>query len=65
MMETACGLLRQLCYHISFTVVDIQGMNVTFTGMLQGEELSQAYASADIFITPSESETLGFIVLEA
>ncbi|CAM6060192.1 unnamed protein product [Sphagnum tenellum] len=48
----------------SFTVVDIQGMNVTFTGMLQGEELSQAYASADIFITPSESETLGF-VLEA
>ncbi|CAK9238453.1 unnamed protein product [Sphagnum troendelagicum] len=49
----------------SFTVVDIQGMNVTFTGMLQGEELSQAYASADIFITPSESETLGFVVLEA
>ncbi|KAH9551784.1 hypothetical protein CY35_09G030800 [Sphagnum magellanicum] len=42
-----------------------QGMNVTFTGMLQGEELSQAYASADIFITPSESETLGFVVLEA
>jgi sulfoquinovosyltransferase len=42
-----------------------QGMNVTFTGMLQGEELSQAYASADVFITPSESETLGFVVLEA
>ena len=36
-----------------------------FTGMLQGEELSQAYASGDIFITPSESETLGFVVLEA
>ncbi|CAM6011252.1 unnamed protein product [Sphagnum balticum] len=42
-----------------------QGMNVMFTGMLQGEELSQAYASGDIFITPSESETLGFVVLEA
>jgi sulfoquinovosyltransferase len=42
-----------------------EGMNVTFTGMLQGEELSQAYASGDIFITPSESETLGFVVLEA
>jgi len=42
-----------------------QGMNVTFTGMLQGEELSQAYASGDIFITPSETETLGFVVLEA
>ena len=42
-----------------------QGKNVHFTGMLLGEELSQAYASGDIFITPSESETLGFVVLEA
>ncbi|GKA53251.1 sulfoquinovosyl transferase SQD2-like protein, partial [Tanacetum coccineum] len=41
------------------------GMPVVFTGMLQGEELSQAYASGDVFITPSESETLGFVVLEA
>ncbi|KAG6554726.1 hypothetical protein Mapa_003745 [Marchantia paleacea] len=43
----------------------LEGMKVTFTGMLQGEELSQAYASADVFITPSETETLGFVVLEA
>jgi sulfoquinovosyltransferase len=42
-----------------------EGKNVHFTGMLSGEELSQAYASGDIFITPSESETLGFVVLEA
>eukprot|EP00850_Spirogloea_muscicola_P005144 SM000023S07600 [mRNA] locus=s23:306162:309405:- [translate_table: standard] len=41
------------------------GVPTVFTGMLQGDELSQAYASADIFITPSESETLGFVVLEA
>lgn len=41
------------------------GMPVVFTGMLHGEELSQAYASGDIFVTPSESETLGFVVLEA
>lgn len=41
------------------------GKNVHFTGMLSGEELSQAYASGDIFITPSETETLGFVVLEA
>lgn len=33
--------------------------------MLKGEALSQAYASADIFIMPSETETLGFVVLEA
>lgn len=32
---------------------------------MQGEDLSAAYASADAFFTPSESETLGFVVLEA
>lgn len=34
-------------------------------GMMSGLELSQAYASADVFVMPSESETLGFVVLEA
>lgn len=34
-------------------------------GMISGEELSSAYASADIFMMPSESETLGFVALEA
>jgi glycosyltransferase involved in cell wall biosynthesis len=34
-------------------------------GMMKGEELSQAYASGDVFLMPSESETLGFVVLEA
>ncbi len=32
--------------------------------MLRGQELREAYASADIFMMPSESETLGFVVLE-
>ncbi|XP_042482245.1 sulfoquinovosyl transferase SQD2-like [Macadamia integrifolia] len=41
------------------------GMPAVFTGLLQGEELSQAYASGDVFVMPSESETLGFVVLEA
>ncbi|XP_030449910.1 sulfoquinovosyl transferase SQD2 [Syzygium oleosum] len=41
------------------------GMPAVFTGMLQGEELSQAYASGDVFMMPSESETLGLVVLEA
>ncbi|KAK8662749.1 hypothetical protein V6N13_024640 [Hibiscus sabdariffa] len=41
------------------------GMPAVFTGMLLGEELSQAYASGDVFVMPSESETLGFVVLEA
>ncbi len=33
--------------------------------MLKGEELSSAYASADVFVMPSETETLGFVALEA
>ncbi|KAL6987750.1 Sulfoquinovosyl transferase sqd2 [Sarracenia purpurea var. burkii] len=41
------------------------GMSAVFTGMLEGEELSQAYASGDVFVMPSESETLGLVVLEA
>ncbi|XP_073143467.1 sulfoquinovosyl transferase SQD2 isoform X2 [Henckelia pumila] len=40
-------------------------MPAVFTGMLQGEELSQAYACGDIFVMPSESETLGQVVMEA
>lgn len=36
-----------------------------FTGFLHGEELSQAYASADAFVFPSVSETLGLVILEA
>ncbi|KAL7319323.1 hypothetical protein PS15m_002473 [Mucor circinelloides] len=38
---------------------------VTFTGYLQGKDLSQAYASADIFAFPSVTETFGQVVLEA
>jgi len=41
------------------------GNRVTFCGILRGEQLSQAYASADIFCMPSDSETLGFVVIEA
>ncbi len=37
----------------------------SFLGFLRGEELAQAYASADVFLMPSTTETLGFVVLEA
>uniref|UniRef100_A0A6N2KPQ2 Glycosyltransferase subfamily 4-like N-terminal domain-containing protein n=4 Tax=Salix TaxID=40685 RepID=A0A6N2KPQ2_SALVM len=43
----------------------LTGIPAVFTGMLGGEELSQAYASGDVFVMPSESETLGLVVLEA
>ena len=39
--------------------------NVYFTGFLTGEPLSIAYASSDIFLFPSETETFGNVVLEA
>ena len=38
---------------------------VTFMGYLSGERLSQAYASADIFVFPSRLETFGLVVIEA
>ena len=41
------------------------GTKTVFMGMLHGEELSAAYASADVFVMPSETETLGFVVMEA
>lgn len=36
-----------------------------FTGHLQGEALSRAYASADVFFNPSITETFGNVTLEA
>src|SRR5690625_939793 len=36
-----------------------------FTGFITGDELSRAYASADIFLFPSETETFGNVTLEA
>ncbi|KAI9314476.1 glycosyl transferase group 1 [Dichotomocladium elegans] len=38
---------------------------VTFTGYLQGTELATVYASADVFVFPSTTETFGQVVLEA
>ncbi len=42
-----------------------RGKPVTFLGTLHGSELAQAYASADFFIFPSTTETLGLVLLEA
>ncbi|MCL6637957.1 MAG: glycosyltransferase family 1 protein, partial [Alicyclobacillus sp.] len=42
-----------------------QGRHATFTGYLFGEELAQAYASADAFVFPSTTETLGLVLYEA
>ena len=42
-----------------------EGTNTTFMGMMLGNDLAAAYASLDVFVMPSESETLGFVVMEA
>lgn len=36
-----------------------------FTGYLHGEELQRGYASADLFVFPSATDTFGNVVLEA
>src|SRR5882724_6938957 len=36
-----------------------------FTGYLRGNELATAYASADIFVFPSTTDTFGNVILEA
>jgi glycosyltransferase involved in cell wall biosynthesis len=42
-----------------------KGTSAFFTGYLRGEELASAYASADLFVLPSKTETLGLVLLEA
>jgi glycosyltransferase involved in cell wall biosynthesis len=43
----------------------LAGYPALFTGYLQGEELQRAYASADLFVFPSATDTFGNVVLEA
>ncbi len=41
------------------------GEHATFLGWLDGIELARAYASADIFLFPSTTDTFGQVILEA
>ncbi|HET9720259.1 MAG TPA: glycosyltransferase family 1 protein [Solirubrobacteraceae bacterium] len=41
------------------------GTRTTFLGFLGGEDLAHAYASSDVFLLPSQTETLGLVTLEA
>jgi glycosyltransferase involved in cell wall biosynthesis len=42
-----------------------EGTATTFMGYMAGTELASAYASADAFLFPSSTETLGLVLLEA
>jgi len=41
------------------------GTRTVFTGLLTGDDLAAAYASADLFVFPSITETLGMAMIEA
>jgi glycosyltransferase involved in cell wall biosynthesis len=41
------------------------GTPAIFAGYLRGDELTAAFASADLFVFPSRTETLGLVLLEA
>jgi glycosyltransferase involved in cell wall biosynthesis len=41
------------------------GLPVFLAGFLHGDELAQAFASSDVFVMPSCTETLGLVILEA
>jgi len=43
----------------------LSGLPCTFTGYLAGDDLAMAYASGDIFVFPSTTDTFGNVVLEA
>jgi glycosyltransferase involved in cell wall biosynthesis len=44
---------------------EFAGTRTVFTGVLQGEELATTFASADAFVFPSTTETLGIAMIEA
>ncbi len=43
----------------------LNGYPALFTGYLAGEQLQRGYASADLFVFPSATDTFGNVVLEA
>ena len=43
----------------------LRGAAVHFAGYLRGEELATAYASSDLFVFPSDTETFGQVIQEA
>ncbi|MEJ5944076.1 glycosyltransferase [Pseudokineococcus basanitobsidens] len=44
---------------------ELAGRQVTFTGLLRGDDLADAYAAADALVFASTTDTLGLVLLEA
>ncbi|HWW83907.1 MAG TPA: glycosyltransferase, partial [Vicinamibacterales bacterium] len=45
--------------------LQLEHRDVSFAGFRTGEDLGRHYASADIFLFPSETDTFGNVILEA
>ncbi|HMP76273.1 MAG TPA: glycosyltransferase family 1 protein [Kiritimatiellia bacterium] len=43
----------------------LAGLPVVFAGLRRGEDLARHYASADLFVFPSRTDTFGVVLLEA
>ncbi|GFK92781.1 Alpha-monoglucosyldiacylglycerol synthase [Fundidesulfovibrio magnetotacticus] len=43
----------------------LEGKGAVFTGYIQGDDLARLYASCDLFVFPSATDTFGNVVLEA
>jgi glycosyltransferase involved in cell wall biosynthesis len=44
---------------------ELKGCNASFLGFRHGDELSRLYASSDLFVFPSTTDTLGQVVMES
>lgn len=51
--------------HLGQLEAEFAGTPTVFTGYMSGQELADAYASADVFVFPSTTETLGLVALES
>ena len=65
---------KRLCANLKFVIVGdgplrqslkTENPDLVFCGMQTGERLAEHYASADVFLFPSETETFGNVTLEA
>lgn len=74
MLPAVSAALRQRCVPHRFIIVGCGPMDrelraampdALFTGVLHGQSLAAAYASADVFVFPSRTDTAGNVVLEA